>query len=232
MRVGFGLCALLLMASVSVQAADFSCDLPKAPDGALMEMIAPDMTMNGVPTTIRALHSTKTVAALIAYYRDLWAPLTTASRPGSLEQTLSEWSLISTLQGKCFTTVQVRQSGTGSYALISVIETQQQNKAKVKVESFPALPGSKVLNDFTYADGARNARTLVIANSSDFAANVSFYRTEFSLRGWTIQLERQPEGKSVISQVFVLKKGLEEANVVISQVKGQVQIVVNMVDRP
>jgi hypothetical protein len=212
--------------------AEFTCDVPKVPDGAMMEMIAPDMTMNGIPTTIRAVHSSKSVADLITYYRNLWAPLANDKRPGSLEQSLNEWSLISTIQGDCFTTVQARMSGKGSYAIVSVIEMQKLNKAKAKVESFPALPGSQVQNDFTYADGVRNARTLVITNSSDLAANVSFYKNEFSSRGWTTQIERQPESPSVKSHVFLLKRGFEEANVVISQINGQVQIVANLVDRP
>jgi hypothetical protein len=223
---------LMLSGFVCNAAADFSCEVPKAPDGAMMEMIAPDMTMNGVPTTIRALHSSKTVADLMTYYRELWASLATDKRPGSLEQSLNEWSLISTIQGDCFTTVQAKTSGKGSYALISVIEKQKLNKSKPKIESFPALPGSQVVNDFTYADGVRNARTLVITNSSDLSANVSFYKNEFSTRGWNIQIERQPESRQGKSYVFLLKRGFEEANVVISRINSQVQIVVNLVDRP
>jgi hypothetical protein len=196
-------------------------------------MIAPDMRMNGMSTNIRAFNSALPVSAVLAYYRTLWAGLATNERPGSLEQDMNEWKIISTVENECFTTVQVRPEVSGSYALVSVIKKPDPSARVEKVgANFPKLPGSKVLNDFEYADGVRNARTIVVSNKSNMAANVDFYRTELKSRGWVPVIERQPESVHGISHVMVLKRGLEEASIVMSPAEGQIQVVANIVDRP
>ncbi len=198
-----------------------------------MQMIAPDMRMNGMATNIRAFNSSLPVSSVLAYYRDLWAPLATSERPGSMEQDLNEWKVISTVEGDCFTTVQVRTDARGSYTLVSIIKKPGTSARIEKVGGrFPILPGSKILNDFEYADGVRNARTVVASNESNMAANVAFYRNEFKARGWTPIIERQPESRKGVSHVMVLKRGLEETSLVLSRSGGQVQIVANMIDRP
>ncbi|HSI43653.1 MAG TPA: hypothetical protein VK949_04875 [Methylotenera sp.] len=210
-----------------------TCKIAKTPDGAKVQLIAPDMRINGMENDIRAFNTTSPVETVLAYYRNLWASLATAKRPGYLEQNMNEWRLISTVEGDCFTTVQVRSEGNGSYALVSVIK-KPDGTAKVQKlgANFPLLPGSKVLSDLDYADGVRNARTVVISNKSDMAANVQFYRDEFKSRGWTQIMQRQPESKNGVSYVMVMKKGFEEASIVLSRVDGQVQVIANIVDRP
>jgi hypothetical protein len=209
------------------------CKEPAIPAGLRAQMIAPDMRNNGMETNIRAFNSPQPVVSVLAYYRDLWAPLATNERPGSLEHDLNEWKIISTVEGDCFTTVQVRTEAGGSYALVSVIKKPGTSPRVEKVGArFPILPGSKIVNDFEYADGVRNARTIVASNRSNLAANLNFYKNEFKLRGWTTVIERQPESRKGVSHVLVLKKGLEETSLVLSRMNGQVQIVANMVDRP
>jgi hypothetical protein len=209
------------------------CKQPAIPAGLRVQMIAPDMRNNGMETNIRAFNSPQPVGSVLTYYRDLWAPLATSERPGSLEHDLNEWKIISTVEGDCFTTVQVRTEASGSYALVSVIKKPGTSPRVEKVGAkFPILPGSKIVNDFEYADGVRNARTIVASNRSNLAANLNFYKNEFKARGWTTITESQPESREGVSHVMVLKKGLEEASIVISRADGQVQIVANMVDRP
>lgn len=209
------------------------CKQPAIPTGLRVQMIAPDMRNNGMETNIRAFNSPQPVGSILAYYRDLWAPLATNERPGSLEHDLNEWKIISTVEGDCFTTVQVRTEVSGSYALVSVIKKPSTSPRVEKVGAkFPILPGSKILNDFEYADGVRNARTIIASNRSNLAANLQFYKNEFKSRGWTAVIERQPESQAGVSHVMVLKKGLEEASIVLSRADGQVQIIANMVDRP
>lgn len=223
---------LLLLIGWGVASAA-ECRQAATPSGARVRMVAPDMKMNGVQQTIREFDSTLPVAGVIAYYRALWAPLATPERPGSMEQTLDEWALISTVEGDCFTTVQVKPAANGSYALVSVLKKPENRlRGKRPGGDFPILPGSQVLNDIDHADGVRNARTIVLSNRSDLAANVAFYRDAFVARGWVSVLEQQPEVDGRPAHFMLMKKGLEEASIVISRSGAQVRVVANVVDRP
>lgn len=210
-----------------------TCKQAAVPTGAKVQMIAPEMKLNGVQQTIRAFNSNLPVSDVLAFYRNLWAPLANSERPGSLEQTLDDWQLISTVEGDCFTTVQVKADSRGSYALVSVLKKPDLAARQEKLGAgFPLLPGSRVVNDVDYADGVRNARTIVLTNRSDMAANASYYKNEFASRGWVVVMEDQPKVNGQPTHVLLLKKGLEETTIVISRADGQVHVVANLVDKP
>ena len=225
---------VIALAAMSIGSAHaLPCKQAAVPMDAKVQMIAPDMKVNGVQQTIRAFNSKLAVHDVLAFYRNLWAPLANKDRPGSLEQTTDEWQLISTVEGDCFTTVQVKADSKGSYALISVLKKPDASSRQQKLGAgFPVLPGSRVVNDMDYADGVRNARTIVLSNRSDMAANVNYYKTEFASRGWLMVMEDQPVIDGQPSHVMLLKKGLEETTLVISRSGGQVNVVANLVDRP
>lgn len=221
------------MALGVANAQAFPCKEAAVPHGAKVQMIAPDMRVNGVQQTIRAFNSDLSVQDVLAFYRNLWAPLANKDRPGSLEQTVDEWQVISTVEGSCFTTVQVKPDNKGSYALVTVLKRPDAGSRLKKLgEGFPILPGSQVLNDMDYVDGVRNARTIVLSNRSDLAANVNYYKTEFASRGWVTVVEKQPVIDGKPTHVMLLKKGLEETTIVITRSGGQVNVVANLVDRP
>ncbi|RZA10035.1 MAG: hypothetical protein EOP93_25340 [Lysobacteraceae bacterium] len=114
--------AWLGAAALPALAAD--CPVPSAPAGARVEMIAPQVEANGLDTSIRAVTVAMPVAGVLGHYRTLWAPLATPSRPGSLENEAAGWKIISSIDGRCLTTVQVKPQGLGSYALVSVARIQ------------------------------------------------------------------------------------------------------------
>jgi len=219
------------MSSVSIAA---TCKAPSVPDNIVVQMVAESMRIHGVPTSIRAFNAPQlSVGAVLAYYRALWTPLATKTRPGYMEQPLNEWQMISTVQEDCFTVVQVKAVGRGSYALISITQNPDRQPKLEKIEkNFPVLPGSKVMNDFDHEDGIRNARTLVVTNGSTMSANINYYRNELKAQGWVTTMENKPQGAANPAYVLSVKKGLAEANLVISPVDGQVQIITNIVDRP
>lgn len=233
MKSWFIFIAFIMMSFASATANAMACKDAVVPVGAKVQMIAPDMKSNGVQQTIKAFNSNLPVSEVLAFYRNLWAPLATPDRPGSLEQTLEEWRLISTVDGDCFTTVQVKADSKGSYALVSVLKKPDISSRQEKLGAgFPVLPGSRVINDMDYADGVRNARTIVLSNRSNMAANVAFYKNEFTSRGWVAVMEGQPLVDGQPTHVMLLKKGLEETSIVITRAGGQVQVVANLVDRP
>lgn len=223
-------CAIALAAGGALAQ---TCASPSTPSGARVEMVAPDMLANGVAMTVRAVESKLSVDELLAYYRQLWAPLATDTRPGSMENEANGWRVISTLQGRCFTTVQVKSRLGGSYALVAVSRKPEASLVARTAIDFPMLPGSRILNDLGYAEPVRNARTVVVANSARMSTNVEFYASELTRRGWVLMMRQQAQGPKGLSEVIVLKKGTEEMNVVIAPAAGgQVTIVANLVDRP
>lgn len=225
--VGF----ILSLFSLATQGAE--CREAATPAGVTVQMLAPDMRTNGMAMNIRGFDSSLSVEGVLAYYRSLWARLATKQRPGFMEQEVNGWKVISTIEGECFTTVQVRQDLRGSYSMVSVVKKPDATARVQKVGAdFPKPPGSQTLNDFEYADGVRNARTIVVSNKSNMAANLQFYKNELKSRGWVPLIERQPEGKQGVSHVMVMKRGLEETSLILSSAEGQVQIVANIVDRP
>ncbi|MGA0570777.1 hypothetical protein ACO2Q9_08665 [Variovorax sp. VNK109] len=226
--------AVLVFATLPAFSAGLTCRVPNTPYGARVEMVAPDMRVQGSAMTMRIIESKLSVDELIGYYRDLWAPLATDKRPGSREDKAPGWRVISTIDGPCLNTVQVRAQGSGSYALLAVSQAQgTMERRNAQVTTFPALPGSKVLQDVEFVDGIRNSRTVVLTNTSNIAANQNFYVDAFRQRGWTQVMQGKADSTRGVHQVMVLKRGFEEINLVISPgPNGTVGVVANVVDRP
>lgn len=223
---------LTLLTAPLAQAAGLVCRVPAVPDGSRVEMVAPDMRMNGVPMTIRAVEAPLKVEAMLGYYRALWAPLATPQRPGSMQQKVNGWDVISTVEGTCFTTVQVKAQGAGSYALVAVSQKPDAS-ARRSTDPFPAPLGARLLNDFEYLDGVRNARTVLLAADGRVSSIADFYVNTFGRQGWNVIMRRQPENASGVSQVIALKRGLAEISLVISPTEsGQISVLANVTDKP
>ena len=214
--------------------AAVNCPMPAEPFGAKAEMVTPAMRANGLDTTIRALTIPMPVEGVLAYYRALWAPLATPTRPGSIEQESNGWKIISSLEGRCLTTVQVMVRDAGSYALVAVAQAPDPNaRPKVQTIDFPAPPGSRIVSDATHADVVRNARTVVAVNSARQGTNVEFYANGLRSQGWLIMMQKSVTTAKGPGEVIVLKKGTGEMSVVIAPgPDGQTSIVANIVDRP
>jgi hypothetical protein len=234
-RHSLAACAFVaLSVSPALSVAAPSCALPATPFGARVEMVAPDMRNNGGATNIRILEAKLPVEAVLDFYRRLWAPLATSERPGSMEQNVNEWRVISTLDGKCFTSVQAKAKGEGTYALVAVTQKPDATiRRPSSVADFPTLPGSKVVSDMDFIDGVRNARTVVVSSPATVASNVSFYTMRLKDQGWVPIMRGTPDSQRGAHEVLVLKRGFEEMNLVISPAAdGKVTIVANVVDRP
>lgn len=214
--------------------AQTACRAPDVPRNTRVEMVAPDMTNSGVAMSVRALHSSLTQEELLAHFRSLWAPLATKQRPGSMENVIPGWKVISTVQGDCFTTVQVKPEGAGSHALVAVTRIADSVKPSTAGLDFPMLPGSTILSDHAYADGVRNARTVVVTNPSRMSSNVDYYLSTLALRGWSVMMQSPAKPLSGKPEhVLLMKKGLEEISIVVSASQdGQTTVVANKVDRP
>ena len=219
----------------AAHAGDMGCAVPRPPAGARVEMVLPESDSNGMAMTVRALDSELPVPALLAYYRDLWQPLATPQRPGSMEHEVPGWRVISTVQDRCFITVQVRSRATGSHALVTVTRPQAGPRVASGAPEFPVLPGSRVASSIASSDPVRNARTVVASNASRVDTNREFYASGLRSQGWVVVTQQPVRTGAGAGHVLVLKRGTEEMNVVISPAadgSGGTSIVANVVDRP
>ncbi|MBP7567027.1 MAG: hypothetical protein KA795_13585 [Burkholderiaceae bacterium] len=239
-RLSAMLCARALSAllggALAVPAlAVSSCPFPIAPPGARVEMIAPQVSANAMDTSISALTLSMPVAAVQAYYRALWTPLATPTRPGFIEKEAQGWQIISSLEGRCLTTVQIKAQGLGSYALVSVgrIQDSSQRAVAARTLQAPLPPGARVLSDTLQNDAIRQARTVVATSGAHVVTNAEFYASGLRNQGWITTLRRTVPTQRGPSEMLVLKRDTSEISVVIAPAQnGQVSIVANIVDRP
>lgn len=229
------LAACVLAAAAWPAAADMGCAMPRSPAGAREEMVLPASNSNGMAMTVRALDSELSVPALLAHYRELWRPLATPQRPGSMEHDVPGWRVISTVHDRCFISVQVRPRATGSHALVTVTRPQAGPRVASGAPAFPVLPGSRIASDIESSDPVRNARTVVAFNNSRVATNREFYATGLGSQGWVVVNQRPVRTDAGEGHVLELQRGTNLMSVVISPAadgSGRTSIVANVVDRP
>lgn len=229
------LLACALACAALPAAADMGCNFPRPPAGARMEMVLPQSNNNGMAMTVRALDSDLAVPALLAYYRELWKPLATPQRPGSMEHDVPGWRVISTIENQCFITVQARPTAAGSHALVTVTRAQAGARVASGAPMLPVLPGSQIASNIESSDPVRNARTVVAFNASRVDTNREFYSSGLGRQGWVVITQQAVRTKTGAGHVLVLKRGTEEMNVVISPAadgSGGTSVVANLMDRP
>lgn len=225
----------LAACSAAAQVADMGCTVPRPPAGARVEMVLPQSNNNGMAMTVRAIDSDLGVPAVLAHYRELWKPLQTPHRPGSMENDIPGWRVISTVHDRCFITVQVRPGAGGSHALVTVTRPEAGPRVASGAPNFPVLPGSRIASNIASSDPVRNARTVVAFNAARVDTNREFYASGLGHEGWVLVTHRPVRTQAGAGHVLVLKRGVEEMNVVISPAtdgSGGTTVVANVMDRP
>lgn len=198
------------------------------PDNGKLQWVAPNLRWNGIPMQIRELTTDMTPQQLIAYYRDRWG----RGPPGFHEYEVGAWQAIATVRGQCFFTVQVKPDGRGAKALLGASTRPENGQPKVPGEGFPALSGSKVVNDIDHFDGGKTGRTLLVMNTFSPDMNAHFYRRTLASEGWVAIVDKAVPAARGNSHVLVLKRGHHEANVAVSPDKAGSSVLITMVDRP
>lgn len=224
--------ALLLCAALSADIDASELDCPRFPEPqAKLQWVAPYMIYNGVPMSVKRFDSEQRPADILAFYRRAWSGGPGGTAP--VENTVGPWQTIAVVRGTCFFTVQVQASGnSGSTGLLSA--TQAPDKVRV-VDSGKALPmmsGSTIINDIEHRDDGKAARTLLLRNSFSAESNADFYRQALADQGWKAVSSYQMTTKKGPGITLVMKRGLEEANLVITRSGTNTMVLANMVDKP
>jgi hypothetical protein len=190
--------------------------------------VAPDMRLNGVPMQIKRLTTDDSPQQLIDFYKNRWG-----REPQRYhEYTVGDWQAIATVQSDCFYTVQAKVENGGTVALLGVSSPPSGSSQSPPGAGFPALSGSDVLNDIDNLDGPKTARTVVLTNAFAPAINLKFYRDALGRGGWTTLMDRAVDTAKGTAYVMVLKHGMREANITITQGAGGSMVLATIVNNP
>lgn len=233
-RMASATCFALLggMVHASLHAEELNC--PKFPEPkAKLEWVAPYMVYNGVPMSIKRFDSEQSAADILAFYRQAWKGGPAGSAP--VENMVGPWQTIGVLRGKCFLSVQVQPAGansTGSTGLLSMTESSDKARVIGEEKALPMLSGSKVINDIEHRDDGKTARTVVLSNTFSAETNAGFYRQSFTDQGWQAISSYQMNTSKGPGITLVMKRGLAEASLVITNRGQHTTVLANLVDKP
>jgi hypothetical protein len=218
-----------LLASVASAGEMDDCpDFPTPP--AKVQWVAPYMVFNGVPMSIKRFDSEQRPSDVLAFYRRAWPA--GPSGKAAVEEKADPWQVISAARGKCFFTVQVQASGSGSTGMLSVTRAPDRSRVVSPDRVLPMMMGSTVVNDIEHHDDGKSARTIVLSNTFSAESNADFYRQTLGDQGWKPVSSYQMTTKKGPGITLVMKRGLAEANLVISRSGSHTTVLANMVDAP
>ena len=219
---------LAAAATLAAVPAHASCANWAVPDAGRIVIVSNDMQINGVPMSVRELHSKKSPDEIARFYRGDWE----GRRQRVQEITEGGWRTLSTLAGDCFYTVQIKPGpNQGTYALLGL--TQLSNgPVQSRGEGFPKLAGSQVYNDIKSNDSGKMGRVLLFKNSSSPRTNAEFYRNTLRTQGWVSVSDQATETLEGMQYLQIWRRGVEEIHLTMTTGQGETQVVVNTVDRP
>lgn len=193
-----------------------------------LQSVAQEMDFNGIPMTLYQFTSEEDMESILAFYRNSWAGKGQGGRNAE-EYPVGEWKAIATLRENCFYTAQVKPRGRGSEGLLGLSAAPEKNLVK---EEVPMLPGTRVINDIAHNDSGKSARTLLLKNGFSAETNADFYRKNLSDMGWKVLTNFQGSNRDTRANTMILKQGVREVSVTISQTGRDSNVLLNYVDQP
>lgn len=222
---------MTLLAALSAQAGAQQLDCPRFPEPeAHLEWVAPYMVYNGVPMSVKRFDSELKPENILGFYRRAWSA--GHAGPAAVENIVGPWQTISAARGKCFFTVQVQESGKGSTGLLSATQAPERVRVVDPDKALPMMSGSTILNDIEHHDTGKAARTLLLKNGFSAESNADFYRRSLRDQGWTTVSSYQMKTDKGPGITIVMRRGLEEASLVITRSGNSTMVLANLVDRP
>jgi hypothetical protein len=215
---------ILLAASLLAVAAGAAAGPPRfpPPPKSHVGLLGEDMVFNGIPMEMRQFTTSLSVEEVERFYGELW-PRGTEERPGYvITDAMAPWKIISRVENGYLMTVQVTGDGAGSRGFLAISRMPDPDAEVELGEGFPLMRGTKPLNDVRTRDIGKDGRTMAFVNDHTTEANAGFYRTWFTSRGWTVDMDRAPaDGAYVLS----FRDGSRSVNIVINDRAGRTYIV-------
>jgi len=221
-------------AAAVVQAGSFDAK-PVFPPKEQVEIVANDMTFNGVRMRQYEFHSKKTIDEILDFYRESWKRPSAVNLPGYLENKQKDWRVISRVEDDLFYTVQLRESSDGVQALVAVSELPKLHKPPALGHGFPKPTSTQVFNDISAVDGKSTSRTLVMESGQAVPYAYDFYKQYFTDDDWSSQTPTLHEGEagklSDDAMMLVMVKGSKEIQMTFARKKGKTHIIAVEIDK-
>lgn len=214
--------ALLFCILLSQQSWAKLTDYP-TPSWLDFNRIAENMVINGLPSEVYYFTSDSSSESTLNFYRKQWQSHPDYT-PGYRESRVSPWHILARTESGKLITLQIQDdsenSSLGYFTIADMSNTGKENSADI-----PMLGSSKILNQSISDDGDKKSSLTLLSNTSSISSNTEFYLSYYANDGWTNDVH-QEENDSV---TLVFRKSRREAHLVIRQLFGATQIVINTV---
>jgi hypothetical protein len=178
----------LLLASV-VCSAQISWPTLEAPEGARVQVIAPDVILNGQRSRIVQVDAQGNTGKLLGHYRERFG----ARR---VENQVGDAQVIATRSGEHFQTVQIRRNGLdGARATIvttALSATPLRSAALKDTQSWLPVE-SAVQQTMESTDGGVRSVTVMASNTQSVQANRDLLMQAMQQRGLRLERSSQPD---------------------------------------
>lgn len=210
-RIILAIAALCLCAPLAHAAQEPPWEAFPPPPGATAQVVADEMVFNGIPMSVRAFESKRTVDEIVAFYQRRWKR---RNRPDPVVNEMGPWTVVGVREGDYYLTVQAKEARNGSMGFMGVSRMFERRKKVVLGEGTPMPPGSVVVNDIIHNDPGKSARTVALSNDHSMTDNAVFYLGEYVRLGWTLFSRKDTPHPGTL---LVFRKDRMEANVMITQ---------------
>ena len=145
--------------------------------GLTAQWIAKDMTMNGVPASIREVRGQRPLDEVLTYYRRHWAGRIDERRDG-------DWHTLATMHGDRFASLRLRDTGSGVHGTLTVSLDPALAAADLSTR-VPIPPGLTRLASQTFEDRGSSGENLTLMSPRDIAYERQAFASLYSGDGWT-----------------------------------------------
>ena len=165
--------------------------LPEFPFSKEMDVlvVADEMVVNGIKMRAYQFKTKDDEETVVEFYKKEWGKEMT-------DVLFGDWRVLSHKENEFLFTVQIEQGNHllthGTLGVTPIFEMLEYSDSKLKKinrdigKKFPALPGTKFINDIKSDDMGRKTRTLLFSNERSIKQNLEFYKNKMQAVGWTL----------------------------------------------
>lgn len=150
--------------------------------GLKAQWIAEDMTLNGLPASMRTLQGDVALVDVLGYYRTLWA--------GELHERIDgDWRVLATRKRDRFISLRLQSAGVGVRGVMTV-SADPTNRMATLDSDFPTPPGLTRLAHQTFRDGSLYGENITLMSRRGVAYESQAFRALLAGAGWTLAEDR------------------------------------------
>lgn len=148
--------------------------------GAKASWIARQMTMNGLPISIRAIATEASPNQVLEFYRGRWMA---DGRRHIARSSFDGFEAIGVNLDGHFASVQVRATNRGAEGML-VVSATAERATPDRSTAFPLAPGDRLWEKIETEESGTVAETLIIISDRSLAGSISAYQQQLGRLGW------------------------------------------------